>query len=463
MPKRSPELSETDLKRLLNNSKRTKRVTVALGFPKGVVIRLAPGKLSSAPVYLCHRPGPGESVRYLPLGSYPELSLAELQEAAMKARTDKEKGVDLIAARKQAKAEQNAAKAAAIAEAVRIATGKREAKTMADACELYFTYAANRNNVKASTEEWTNSLIRRTILPFWENRLVAEVTRKEIKAWHESMVATKFQADSSIRVLSKIFNLTLDEDPPWRVNNPASRIPKHVKARENRRKRTLSQAERKALSRTLASMVGLDPVPADIIRALQISAMRLSECLSLRHSEIAWDEPTWDEERGEQVDEPTGWITKTEHKTSRTSGPKTIRITSQLGKIIKPQPRRAGCDWVFPSPLNPAPGEALGHFVGLQKVWERIRKQVTKDEAELVLAGEKKKSEAVNIEDVHLHDLRRTALTITYGDAGQTLEALAEVAGHADTATTKKHYVHLETQKKRIGAELIAAKIAEDM
>jgi len=94
---------------------------------------------------------------------------------------------------------------------------------------------------------------------------------------------------------------------------------------------------------------------------------------------------------------------------------------------------------------------------------ERVRERFTKDETELVKAKKKKKAEALNIEDAHLHDLRRTALSVTYGDEGQTIEALAEVAGHASTVTTKKHYAHLERHKKRIAAEMIAAKMATEM
>lgn len=471
MPKLAAVLTTTDLKRLLADDKRTKSKVVGLGGIKGLCIRLNPGRQSAAPCYLCYRSEKGGGVKWFPLGSFPEVTLAELHAAAGKARKDRADEAnpkDPMEERNKLREALKVAQAAAAAEAARIAEGKSKAPTMADACGLYATYAADRSNVKASTEAWTNALIKRVILPYWGERLVADVTRAEVKDWHKSdaMKEHPSQADAALRVLSKIFNLALEEAPPWRTDNPAYKLKKQVTGAAKVRERTLSKAERQGLERTMRAMEaegGIDPAAAGAIRALLLSAMRLQECLTLRWDEITWDEPTLDENTQEEVPALTGWITKTDHKSSRRSGAKLVAITPQLGKILRAQATRAGSPWVFPSPMTPEEGEELGHFIGLQKVWERIRERLTKDEAELVKAKKKKKAEALNIEDAHLHDLRRTALSVTYGDEGQTIEALAEVAGHASTVTTKKHYAHLERHKKRIAAELIAAKMAEDM
>lgn len=476
MPKLADTLTETNLKRLLAGYKspdpkvkgeRTKTMVVGLGAIKGLCVRLNPGPLSSAPCYVCYREEPKGKIVWYPLGSWPEVSLAELISIAAHVRNMKAEK-DPMEERNRLREEARAAKASAAAEAARIAKAKSEAPTMADACELYAAYAADRLNVKASTEAWTNALIKRVILPYWGDRLVAEVTRAEVKDWHQSdaMKEHKPQADAALRVLSKIFNLALEEAPPWRTDNPAYKVKKLVTGTDNRRERILSKAERQALERTMRAMQEdgtLDPTPANAIRALLLSAMRLQECLTLRWDEITWDEPAWDKKKRAETLALTGWIKKPDHKSSRLKGAKLVAITPQLGKILRAQGTRAGCPWVFPSPITPTPGEQLGHFVGLQKVWERIRERLTKDEDELVKAKEKKKAEALNIEDAHLHDLRRTALSVTYGDAGQTIEALADVAGHASTETTKKHYAHLELHKKRAAAEMIATKMAEDM
>jgi integrase len=244
------------------------------------------------------------------------------------------------------------------------------------------------------------------------------------------------------------------------------RLPKLVKGAAKVRERTLNKAERRTLELTLRRLEAgqaIEPAAAGAIRALLLSAMRLQECLTLRWDEITWDEPTADKSNEDLQEVFTGWIKKEDHKSSRRSGTKLIAITPQLGMVIRSLPTRLGSPWVFPSPVTPEAERELGHFVGLQKVWERLRERITKDETALVAEKKKKQSEVINIEDVHLHDLRRTALSITYGNEGQSIEALAKVAGHASTTTTERVYAHLELEKLRTAAEKIANEIATDM
>lgn len=465
MPRLAKEISETALARLLKKERAT-RTVVALGNPRGLCVRLSPGKQASAPCYLTYRMKEGDQkgkVQWLPLGNYPDMSLEELRDAAAEALKKKREGKDPRHEATQQRKQQ--------AEATKKA---KAAPTMKDACALYTAYAADRSNVKESTAKWAEALINRMILPHWGERLVSEVTKKDVTSWHKSpaLRETSSQADAALRVLSKIFNLACEED--WRTDNPAQRLKKLVRGADKIRERILSKAERKALERTLRAMEventiksehaqdpkatrGIEPAAAGAIRVMLLTAMRLQECLTLRWDELSqgWDS----EEDGAEA----GWIKKEDHKSSRRTGAKLIAITPQLKAVIMAQPRRKGCAWVFPSPLTPKPGVELGHFIGLQKVWERVKKRVTKDEETLVQAKKKKASEAVNIEDVHLHDLRRTALSVTYGNAGQSIEALSKVAGHASTTTTERVYAHVELEKLRSAAELIATEIAADM
>jgi integrase len=394
-------------------------------------------------------------MKWLPLGSYPDMSLEDLRVAAAGAQRQKKDGKD-----PRHEAEQERKRQAEVTKKA------KTAPTMKDACDLYRTYAADRTNVKESTEKWATAVIDRLIADHWGDRLVSEVTKKEVATWHKSpaMRETPSQADAALRVISKIFNLAIEED--WRTDNPAHRLPKLVRGAAKVRVRILNKPERRALERTIKKLEAeqaIESAAAGAIRVLLLSAMRKEEVLTLRWDEITWDLPIWDEEKKEEIDPLTGWIRKGEHKSNRRTGVKLVAVTPQLGKILKGQPTREGSPWVFPSPRTPPPDEEVGHFVGLQKIWERLLKRVTKDEQELVKAKKKKESEAINIEDVHLHDLRRTALSITYGNAGQSIEALSEIAGHASTATTEKIFAHLEREKLRAAAERIAKEIAADM
>lgn len=455
MPRLAKEVSETGLRRLLADAKREVRTVVTLGNPRGLCVRLNPGKQSSAACYFTYRMAKGEPFQWMPLGSYPDMSLEQLRAAAAEALRLKRDGKDPRHESAQERKRQ--------AEATKKA---KAAPLMKDACDLYLAYAADRANVKASTESWAKAVINRLILPEWGERQVSEVTKKDVNTWHKSpaLRETPSQADAALRVLSKVFNLAIEED--WRTDNPATRLPKLVRGAAKVRERILTKAERKALERTLRRLEAeqaIEASAAGAIRVLLLSAMRLQECLSLRWDEITWDEPTTGQESGEVQEAFTGWIKKEDHKSSRRSGTKLVAITPQLGKILRNQPTRKGSPWVFPSPVTPEPEKELGHFIGLQKVWERLRERLTKDEVALVAEKKKKKSEVINIEDVHLHDLRRTALSVTYGSEGQSIEALAKVAGHASTATTERIYAHIELDKLRAAAEKIANEIGIDM
>jgi hypothetical protein len=135
----------------------------------------------------------------MPLGNYPDIRLEELREAAADALKDKRAGKDPRHEKAQERKRQ--------AEATKKA---KAAPTMKDACDLYLVYAADRGNVKASTEKWAKAVLHRLVLPHWSERLVSEVTKKEVNAWHKSptMRETPSQADAALRVLSKVFNLT---------------------------------------------------------------------------------------------------------------------------------------------------------------------------------------------------------------------------------------------------------------
>ena len=153
MPRLAKEVSETALRRLLKDGTRETRQLVALGNPRGFCIRFNPGKHSSAPCFYTYRTVKGGPMQWLPLGSYPDLSLEELREAAAQAMKQKKDGKDPRHESEQArKRETEATKKA------------KAAPTMQDAIELYRTYAADRSNVKESTEKRNASMILRQVV-----------------------------------------------------------------------------------------------------------------------------------------------------------------------------------------------------------------------------------------------------------------------------------------------------------
>ena len=98
-------------------------------------------------------------------------------------------------------------------------------------------------------------------------------------------------------------------------------------------------------------------------------------------------------------------------------------------------PRIEGNPHVFPS-------AAGGHLVGLQKVWNEIRRR----------AG---------LEDVRLHDLRHSYASTAVA-SGDSLYLVGKVLGHQQASTTQR-YAHLSDDPLRDVADRTARQIASAM
>ena len=107
---------------------------------------------------------------------------------------------------------------------------------------------------------------------------------------------------------------------------------------------------------------------------------------------------------------------------------------SILKELFKRYPQTP---WVFPSPKKiGAPLE------GIKRHWNIIRKQA-------------------QIEDVRLHDLRRTFASIALS-SNIGLDQIGEILNHKNVSTTKG-YAYLLNTEKRIATEHVAQKIVEIM
>ena len=104
-------------------------------------------------------------------------------------------------------------------------------------------------------------------------------------------------------------------------------------------------------------------------------------------------------------------------------------------ELLSNLPRIASNVYVFP-------GNAGGHYVGLQKVWNQIRRR----------AG---------IESVRLHDLRHSFASTAVA-AGDSLYLVGKVLGHQQASTTQR-YAHLSDDPLRDVADRTARQIAGAM
>ena len=99
-------------------------------------------------------------------------------------------------------------------------------------------------------------------------------------------------------------------------------------------------------------------------------------------------------------------------------------------------PRLPGSPFVFPATSG------NGHFVGLRKIWENIRKR----------AG---------LNDVRIHDLRHSFASIAVA-GGDSLYLVGKALGHRQAKTTEK-YAHLSDDPVLAVADRTANTIAAAM
>ena len=149
------------------------------------------------------------------------------------------------------------------------------------------------------------------------------------------------------------------------------------------------------------------------IRFLLLTGARKSEALDLRWS--------W-------VDAERACLRLPDSKT----GAKVVPLGEPALELLASLPRLEGNPHVFPG------ATAGGHLIGLQKIWDRIRRD----------AG---------LSDLRLHDLRHHFISVG-ASSGESLYVLGKVAGHKQAATTQR-YAHLADEPVRRAASNIARQV----
>jgi integrase len=159
------------------------------------------------------------------------------------------------------------------------------------------------------------------------------------------------------------------------------------------------------------------PTAIAAIRLLLFTGCRKSEILTLK-----WND----------VDFERSCLRLSESKT----GSKVVPLGGPALVLLNELKRTLGNPYVLA-------GERTGHhFVGLPKVWERIRKR----------AG---------LTDVRLHDLRHSFAS-TGAAAGDSLLMIGKLLGHQDAKTTAR-YAHLADHPLKAAAHRISMTIAVAM
>ncbi len=250
---------------------------------------------------------------------------------------------------------------------------------------------------KISSQEGDIHHLKKHILPKIGSNKVDGITKNDIARLHTAMSNTPISANRSLALLKTMFKLGIEWGDITHGINPAMGVKPF---KEHSKERFLSVDELKVLGDVLSECEQTQTEDAKVILALRLlifTACRKNEILTLQ-----WD---W-------VDFQKGCINFPDSKT----GKKTVYINAPALELLSNAPRIEGNPFVITG------SDGLGHWVNLQKPWNRIR----------TLA---------KIKDVRLHDLRHSFAS-SAAAGGMSLYMISKLLAHKNQATTER-YAHL--------------------
>lgn len=339
--------------------------------------------------------------RLLTLGEYGELTVEQARDLAEDKKHEVKRGRDPSEEKRRGReAEQRASTVAAFAPLY---------------IEQIRTKGTPGRRGMRPKKTWREDELRlqRHVLPAWGRRKLEEITRTDVRRLHAS-IAAPYEANRVLSLVSVFFKTAvhlghLPEDHP----NPAHGVAMNA---EQARERFVTEAEMPRLTEAIAQE------PNEHVRG----AFLLYLMTGLRRSELC--RLTWSD-----VDTHARTLRL---GVTKNGLPHTLPLSDAAMAVLADLPRLLGNDYVIPSPRLPGrpwnPDE-------LTKKWREVRRR----------AG---------IEDVRLHDLRRTVGS-WLAMSGASLSLVGAVLNHKSVSTTSI-YARYQLDAARSALEEHGAKIA---
>jgi integrase len=287
----------------------------------------------------------------------------------------------------------------------------RKAPTVAALCERFFQ-AHVMERCKPSTQGEYRRAIDMFINPALGNFKLVDLERKDVAELHHKFRDKPYQANRTLGVLSKMFNLA----EIWGLrpdgSNPCRHVPKY---REHKRERYLSQVELQRLGNVLADaeLNGTEtPHIIAAFRLLILTGCRLGEIQTLQWGFIT--------DQGMELPD-----TKT--------GARRIPLPSAARAVLSTLARVDGNPYVIV-------GKVAGkHATDFQHPWRRIR-------------------ERAGLTGVRIHDLRHTYASNAVS-SGMPIQMVGRLLGHTQIQTTMR-YAHLADEPVKQAAEENAERLS---
>jgi len=263
---------------------------------------------------------------------------------------------------------------------------------------------------KPSTAAEYKRSVELFINPRIGTRRTTDIERKDIAELHHELRDTPYQANRTLGVLSKMFNLA----EVWGLRPDGSNPCRHVKKYpEQKRERFLSQAEFARLGEVLREVEadGSETLSAvNAIRLLMLTGCRLGEIMTLE-----WDHVYLRRRELRLPDSKTG--------------AKIVHFGKVAADVLKGIERLEDNPYVI---TGKKPG---GRLTDLQHPWRRIRAK----------AG---------LDDVRIHDLRHSYASGALA-LGEGLPMIGKLLGHTQVQTTAR-YAHLAEDPVKTAASRVS-------
>ena len=257
---------------------------------------------------------------------------------------------------------------------------KTETSTVADLVDKFIEDYVDTTKLGEGSKYSYSRHLKVIIKPKLGSIAIRDLGTAQVSEFHTGLKDTPRQANQALAILRKMMGQAEIWELRPKKSNPCIGIDKFP---EEPRERFLSTKELAALGEVLNQAVSKYGIPK-----AALAALRLLIYTGARHNEIV--KLQWS-----QVDLVKRHLvySRKQHKTGKQKGIKKIPLSDAALKVLKGIKAVPGNPYVIV-------GEVTGkHFVGLQHVWQRIRKQVSLNEAEKIEKHKKKEQDRVNIED----------------------------------------------------------------
>lgn len=343
---------------------------------KGFGCRIFPGGKKTYVFY--YRAPVTRKFSYIKIGLHGNLTVDEARIKAKALTLSVSNGIDVKVAKKQAIIEE------------------QKSILFVDFWQI-FTNKYILINHKPSTQRANKSRIKKHIIPFFSNKKIADIERRDILAFKDSLPNIKGNFTKCLNLLSTAF----DQAELWEYRSQNSNPCKGVKKQsDNKMERFLTMPELRKLEEVLASLTSSKSSPYTLaaIWILMITGCRLSEVLTLPWADVHLEDD---------------YLYLKDSKV----GVRTIALSDKGKQILERLQKQEGNPYVFCGNLSEKP------LVNINRTWNKAR----------TLAG---------IGDVRIHDLRHSFASFALKQ-GVSLYTLSKLLGHQSIKTTER-YAHLE-------------------